>query len=592
MSLKDRTLPEKRRGKLKKLLSERKGLHIMEAHNGLSALVASEVSIERQGGETLEFDGLWLSSLTDSASKGHPDTEVIGVDSRLMTIQEVLNVTNKPVIVDGDTGGEALHFEYLCSKLEAMGVSAVIIEDKQYPKRNSLEPGATQLLELPSVFATKLKRGREVLLSDDFMIIARLESLIANRGVEDAIFRAREYLEAGVDGIMVHSKEKIPDEILSFFEHYESLCDELGYRRPVVCVPTTYNVMTDEQLFNEGANIVIHANHQLRAAHRAMEQACKTILQSDRSLEADAMCSTVRTIFKAVGFLDAKDKDARYDKSAMHAIIAAAGRPPASFIEAFGDIPVSELDVAGKTILQRQAETLNQVGISNLVAVTGYGRDRISYEEVQFVHNTNFRTGNSLHSVFCAETYMGSGFLFAYGDILFHERLARDLISVGEDMVLVIDSSLDAKGKKWMKPNVDLVVAAQDDSGARSLSVGPIPVSRIGSRISAGEVTHEFTGLAMFSERGAEILRTVYHEARRRYAAKPFHEAENFQSADMNDLLQEIINRGYPVFGIEVSRGWIEIRDMEDYESAQVMLTHGKPSTAEIRSVQPERVPS
>lgn len=591
MSLKDRTLPEVRRGKLKKLLSEHKGLRIMEAHNGLSALVASEVSIERQSGKTVEFDGLWLSSLTDSASKGHPDTEVIGVDSRLMTIQEVLTVTNKPVIVDGDTGGEALHFEYLCSKLEALGVSAVIIEDKQYPKRNSLEPGATQLLESASVFATKLKRGREVLLSEDFMIIARLESLIANQGIEDAISRAGEYLEAGVDGIMIHSKEKTPDEILSFLKLYESLCNELGYRRPVVCVPTTYNSMTDEQLFNEGANIVIHANHQLRAAHRAMEQACKTILQSDRSLEADAMCSTVRTIFKAVGFLDAKDKDARYDKSAMHAILAAAGRPPESFMEAFGDIPVSELIVAGKSVLQRQAEALNQAGVSNLVAVTGYGRDRISYQEAQFVHNTNFRAGNSLHSVFCAETYMGSGFLFVYGDILFHERLVSDLISVREDITLVIDRSLDAQGKRWTKPNVDLV-AAKADSGARSLSVGPIPVSQIGSRISPGEVTHEFTGLAMFSERGAEILRTVYHDTRRRYAAKPFHEAENFQSADMNDLLQEIIDRGYPVYGIEVNRGWIEIRDMEDYEAAQEMLKHGKPSTAEIRSIQAEKVPS
>jgi phosphoenolpyruvate phosphomutase len=251
---------------------------------------------------------------------------------------------------------------------------------------------------------------------------------------------------------------------------------------------------------------------------------------------------------------------------------------------------VSELDVAGKTVLQRQAETLSQVGVSNLVAVTGYGRDRISYEEAQFVHNTNFRAGNSLHSAFCAETYMGSGFLFVYGDILFHERLVSDLISVAEDIVLVIDHSSDARSKRWMKPNVDLVMAAEDDSGARSLSVGPIPVSRIGSRIDTGEVTHEFTGLAMFSERGAEILRTVYHETRRRYAAKPFHEAENFQSADMKDLLQEIINRGYPVYGIEVNRGWIEIRDMEDYESAQDMLAQGKPSTAEIRSVQPQKV--
>lgn len=304
MTLKRRILPEKRREKLKHLLSRSSNLRLMEAHNGLSAILSDSCHHQNDDKRTAQFDGIWISSLTSSASKGLPDTELSSLERRIETIQEVLNVTEKLLIVDGDTGGDVVNFEYSCCMLESMGVSAVIIEDKQYPKRNSLAVGVQHSLEAPHVFANKIHRAKKVLSSDDFMIFARLESLISGQSVEDAIERARVYLLAGADGIMIHSKERTPDEVYKFIEKYEDLCVDIGSRKPIICVPTTYNNVTDDELFKKGVSVVIHANHLLRAAHLAMHKVCLSILQNDRGLEAEELCTSIPVLFEAVGFND------------------------------------------------------------------------------------------------------------------------------------------------------------------------------------------------------------------------------------------------------------------------------------------------
>ena len=281
---------------------DRKGFaRILEAHSGLSGIVAERASVQKDG-EVIAYDGIWESSLTDSATKGLPDASIVGYDSRVHTIDEILNVTTKPIIVDGDTGCEPAMFEYLVKRLERLGVSAVIIEDKVYPKRNSLDPSANQDLEAPAVFADKIKAGKEVTVTDEFMIIARLESLIAGKGVEDALERAEQYILAGVDGIMIHSSKQEPAEILSFAEAYRSLCQRLRRRPELVCVPTTYNTVTEAELISSGFTIIIHANHLLRAAYKAMIEAARTILMSGRSLEADPLCAPVKEIFSMVGY--------------------------------------------------------------------------------------------------------------------------------------------------------------------------------------------------------------------------------------------------------------------------------------------------
>jgi phosphoenolpyruvate phosphomutase len=229
MSLKHTVSPEHRISLLKNYILVNGFVRLIEVHNGLSALIGQEAKIELNG-ETVEYNGFWESSLTDSASKGMPDAEIVGYDSRLHTINEILNVTSKPVVVDGDTGGSPAQFEYFVRSLERLGVSAVIIEDKVFPKRNSLDASSKQTLENPERFAQKIAMGANVKISADFMIIARIESLIAGTGMADALSRAETYIKAGADAIMIHSKRDSPDDVLAFANEYEKLCGQIGKR--------------------------------------------------------------------------------------------------------------------------------------------------------------------------------------------------------------------------------------------------------------------------------------------------------------------------------------------------------------------------
>ncbi len=301
MTLKYRTLAEDRRGRLKAMLAEGRKLRAIEAHNPLSALIGGAASIERPDGTKKAFDALWLSGFTCAAARALPDVELARFERRLETIEEIAAATAKPLIADADTGGDALAFQYLCARLEALGVSLVIVEDKVFPKRTSLAPGARHDLEDPGVFVDKIAKAKAVCLSDDMLIFARIESLIAGAGHGDALARARAYLGSQADGIVIHSKDKSGAEIFTFMDAYKALCAEAGVTKPLLCIPTAYNFATDEELFERGASIVIHANHQLRAAHRAMTEVCMNILAHDRSREADALCVGLPELFELIG---------------------------------------------------------------------------------------------------------------------------------------------------------------------------------------------------------------------------------------------------------------------------------------------------
>ena len=280
--------PEWRRRVLRRLLELKPLVRVLEAHNGLSAIVAEAAKVDWR-----HFDALWESSLTDSCAKGKPDTELVDFSSRLRTINEILEVTTKPLIVDGDTGGPPDHFAYMVQTLERLGVSAVVIEDKVFPKNNSLSEG-TQVQVPIEDFCQKVQAGIQTRLTQDFMIIARIESLIA--GKTDALERAAAYIEAGADGIMIHSKQKSPDEVWDFCERYRRLQD----RRPLVVVPTTYYRVTEQELVNHGVSLVIYANHLLRVSYGAMTSAAERILL-DGSLEGvEPNCCTVQELFEVV----------------------------------------------------------------------------------------------------------------------------------------------------------------------------------------------------------------------------------------------------------------------------------------------------
>jgi len=276
------TTPDIRLRRFGRLLEAKSMVRGIEVHNGITGLIAEHASV-KNGEKNEEFDFMWLSSLTDSTAKGKPDTELVDSTSRLNTIHDVLDITTKPLIYDGDTGGLTEHFPYLVRTLERLGVSGVIIEDKCGFKMNSLFGTAVkQHLEDPVVFSKKIREGKRSQVTPDFLIIARLESMIAGQGVADALARAKMYIEAGADGIMVHSKEKSPKEVLDFCKEYKKFKRKV----PLVAVPTTYDTITEDELEKAGVNIVIYANHLLRSAYPAMLKTAETILSHGRANEA------------------------------------------------------------------------------------------------------------------------------------------------------------------------------------------------------------------------------------------------------------------------------------------------------------------
>ncbi|MFA6408212.1 MAG: phosphoenolpyruvate mutase [Candidatus Paceibacterota bacterium] len=290
------TTPDIRLKRFRRLLGTKPIVRGIEVHNGITGLIVEHVSVMRDNKKE-EFDFMWLSSLTDSTAKGKPDTELVDSTSRLNTIHDVLDITTKPIVYDGDTGGLTEHFPYLVRTLERLGVSAVIIEDKQGLKMNSLfGTSVKQELADPKQFAQKIREGKKSQVTPDFLIIARLESMIAGNGVADALKRAKIYIDAGADGLMIHSKEKSPKEILAFCKAYKKFKRKV----PLVAVPTTYDSITEQELENAGVNIVIYANHLLRSAYPAMVKTAESILTHGRASEAAEFCMPISEILTLI----------------------------------------------------------------------------------------------------------------------------------------------------------------------------------------------------------------------------------------------------------------------------------------------------
>lgn len=279
------TTPQVRLKSLRRMLQVKPLIRLLDIHNGLTGLIIEHTYIDTDEGRR-EFDGMWASSLTDATAKGKPDIEAVDVTARMSTLNHILEVTTKPIIYDGDTGGKPEHFVFTVRTLERLGVSAIIIEDKTGLKKNSLfgtEVAQTQ--DSIEGFCHKIQMGKQAQTTRDFMLIARIESLILDQGLEDAITRAKAYIQAGADGIMIHSRRKTPDEVFEFCRLY----NQLENRKPLVAVPSSYNSVTEDELQAQGVNIVIYANHLLRSAYPAMVNTAKNILCHQCSVNAQGL---------------------------------------------------------------------------------------------------------------------------------------------------------------------------------------------------------------------------------------------------------------------------------------------------------------
>jgi len=291
------SLPDVRRSRLKKAIQMKGLVRAIETHSGITGLIAEKTVVNDDAGKSYQFDAMWVSSLCDSTAKGKPDIELVDMTSRFRTIDDIMEVTTKPVIFDGDTGGLIEHFVYTVKTLERMGVSMVIIEDKTGLKKNSLfGTEVKQTQDSIENFSAKIRAGKNAQKSDDFMIVARIESLILEKGMEDALERAFAFTEAGADGIMIHSRKKEPDEIFEFVEKFRAK----DSATPIVVVPTSFNQVTEDEFKRRGVNIVIYANHLTRSGFPAMRRTAETILLNHRAKEADAMCMPIKEILTLI----------------------------------------------------------------------------------------------------------------------------------------------------------------------------------------------------------------------------------------------------------------------------------------------------
>lgn len=290
------SMPDMRRARLKKLIGLKGLVTAIEAHSGITGLIAEKTTVI-QDGKTYQFDAMWVSSLCDSTAKGKPDIELVDMTSRFRTIDDIMEVTTKPIIFDGDTGGLTEHFVYTVRSLERMGVSMIIIEDKCGLKKNSLfGTDVAQTQDTIENFSAKIAAGKKAQKTNDFMICARIESLILERGMDDALARAIAFVKAGADAIMIHSRKKDPSEIFEFIEKFRAK-DAIT---PLVIVPTSFNSVTENEFKNRGANVVIYANQLTRSGFPAMQKAAETILTNHRALEADDMCMSIKQIINLI----------------------------------------------------------------------------------------------------------------------------------------------------------------------------------------------------------------------------------------------------------------------------------------------------
>lgn len=292
------TTPDNRMRRLRRLLEVKPLVRLIEAHNGLTAHIIEDLLVETSNAY-VDFDGIWLSSLTDSAAKGKPDIEYVDKTSRLATINDILEATTKPIVFDGDSGGVPEHFVFTVRSLERLGVSAVIIEDKVGLKRNSLfdDQKADEVAQdSMENFSYKIIQGKKAQVTEDFMIIARVESLILNKGIDDALARAEHYVDAGADAIMIHSRKKDGQEIFEFCANYK----DRGMKAPLVVVPTAFPHVYDHELQKAGVSMVIYANHLLRAAYPAMVKTAETILRNGRSLEVEDSLMPVKDLLSLI----------------------------------------------------------------------------------------------------------------------------------------------------------------------------------------------------------------------------------------------------------------------------------------------------
>ncbi|WP_437904510.1 isocitrate lyase/phosphoenolpyruvate mutase family protein [Sorangium sp. So ce327] len=547
--------------KLRELMARPGPIVIIGAHNGLSAKI----------GEEAGFDGLWASGFEISASYAVPDANILTMAENLQAAK-MMNSTSLPVIADCDNGyGNAVNVVRCVEEYEAAGIAAICMEDNIFPKRCSFYAGVKRELADVEEHALKVRAAKATQKDRDFVVIARTEALIAGWGMEEALRRGRAYADAGADMVLIHSKSKDPDEVLSFARAWDRP------NTPLVCVPTIYRTTSVDTLHKAGFKLIIFANHAIRSSIKAMTETLQTLKREMYTGSVDDKVVPLERVYQLVGVDKMKQEESSFLPSGspgVTAVILAAGQSQ-GLLPLTEELPKPMLDLKGKSILERQIDVLNACGVKDVAVVRGYKKEAIKVPNARFYDNDEYATTNEVSSLFRASKELSGPFLFLYGDIVFERGHLEKLLKSPADISIVVDRAYAEGQRPKDARGVPDLVALKDAQEAGYRFVGaeaPHRVARVGRAIPAGEAHGEFVGMAMFTAKGARLLTDCYHQLQESRAKGGFHEAESLRSASFTDLLQELIDRGADVQAIDVYKGWLEIDTFEDYRRAWALI--------------------
>ena len=546
---------------LRQLFDQPGVIRLVGAHNALGARLA-----ERAG-----FEGVWSSGLEISTSYAVPDANILSMSEFLAAAESMVNAVRIPVVADCDTGyGNSNNVIHMVRRFEGVGVAAVCIEDKKFPKVNSFVPGRQELAPI-SEFVGKIMAAKNAQCNPEFIVIARIEALIAGYGWEEALRRADAYVEAGADAILIHKKTSGVDPIGKFLTQWDG-------KAPIVVVPTTYPDVTVTEFEKLGVKMVIYANQGLRAAVRVMEETYRQILETGSTASVEGRMASLDTIFQLQGMPQMKEDEERFlqaTKPDIRVVIPAAGDhlDEYSMKHIAADTPMAMLDLNGQPLLQRQLTVLQELGVGDVTVVGGYQREKICVHGVTTVDNPDWQSTGIAESFLVGTDPAPDGrTLMIYSDILFTRRTLESFLDCEEDIVLLVDGTF-SDSKKKLEGKLDLVVISEPhEPGRRALETPTLSrVLQIGKEIDPATANGEFVGIAMFSQKGLSCFHRIYKgfTEKRRDASRD--KTESCQ-ASFVDVIQELIQCKTTVHCAQISGGWMEIHSFQDYKTACAVL--------------------
>jgi phosphoenolpyruvate phosphomutase len=547
--------------KLRDLIARPGPIVIIGAHNGLSGRI----------GEEAGFDGLWASGFEISASYAVPDANILTMAENLHAAKMMNDATQIPVIADCDNGyGNAINVIRAVEEYERAGIAGICMEDNIFPKRCSFYAGVKRELSPVEEHAGKVRAAKATQRDRDFVVIARTEALIAGWGMEEALNRGRAYADAGADMVLIHSKSKSPEEVMSFAKLWDRP------QTPLVCVPTIYEDTKVEDLHKVGFKLIIFANHAVRSSIKAMTETLQTLKKEMFTGSVKDKVVPLTRVYQLVGVDKMTKEEGQFmpsESPGVTAVILGAGQSQ-GLLPLTESLPKPMLDIKGKTVLERQIEVLNACGVKDIAVVRGYKKEAINLPNVRYYDNDQFATTNEVESLFTAKKELGGSFLFLYGDILFEKGHVEKLLKSPADISLLVDRAWkDTSGAAPAGRGAPDLVKLDDpqESGYRFVGAeAPHKVAQIGRNIPQAEAQGEFIGMAMFTQKGARSLTDVYGQLVEQKGK--VHEAASLKEASFTDLLQEVIRRGNEVQAIDVYKGWLEIDTFDDYKRAWALI--------------------